>query len=102
AGIHGQLRFYLVGGGGGVDAELAAELAAGRVEALPVDAGAPAVLTIVITRPDDGEVANGVHGQLRLVLGVGGGGVDGELAADGMKHVLSPVKLDRLIGRRRA
>ena len=67
----------LVAGGEGVDPELRAETDTGRAEPLAEDLGAGPLLVHAV--PDDHEVARGVGGDRRLVLGAGREGVDLEL-----------------------
>src|SRR5262249_11430035 len=80
AGVDGDAVHPLIIRGGGVDAELGAELRAGRIEAL----GIPAVTAAVGPgiAPGDHEAA-GVHGDHRLPLGAAGGRVHLDFAALG-------------------
>jgi hypothetical protein len=78
-GKHRHVGVGLVGIGGGVDPELAAERGAGGIEALGIDATAAAVLAF--GAPHDDEAA-AVEGRNRgLVLVAAHGAVDGKLGA---------------------
>src|SRR6266436_8431900 len=59
--VHGDGGLVLVVGGGGVYEEFDANSCSGRIESLPINALAAAIL--IVTHPDNDEVAGGIHGN---------------------------------------
>jgi len=92
--IHRNRRLLLIVSGGRVDEELDALGDAVGVEALGIDATPVAVLFLAL--PDDHEVPGRIHRNRRLLLIVGGGRVDEELAALGDAARIEALRVDAL------
>ena len=88
---HGRLK--LAAGGELVNPELTAVRRAVGVEALAEHRAAAAVLAAVVV-PDDDEIAVREHRHARLVLVIGGGGVDQELATELGARTVEALSID--------